>query len=259
MKSVQGHGSEAEVAEFFSDIANAYIGFYQGGGLLAQYFQERLAIVYRHLSGELAGRSQPRILDLGCGPGMLLDYFLRRGQTHWEFQGLDIAEGMIQSCRERFAQVETAQFQVGQLQHLDFPDQSFDAVVGMGVLGYLPEAEVGPAIAEATRVLKPGGVLILSFWNKRSLAYWKRSLQETVKSWLHRLRGKTYRPNVADSRRFNRKDIDRFLNQPQLTILNCDYYGLGSRLMTLQQRFPILKRLQWDWLYSAMVIKTIKR
>lgn len=259
MKSVQSHGSEAEVAEFFSDIANAYIGFYQGGGLLAQYFHERLAIVYRHLASELAGRSQPRILDLGCGPGMLLDYFLRRGQTHWEFQGLDIAEGMIASCQERFAQVETAQFQVGQLQNLDFPAHSFDAVLGMGVLGYLPEAEVGPAIAEATRVLKPGGVLILSFWNKRSLAYWKRSLKETAQQWLHRLRGKTYRPNVADSRRFNRQDIDRFLNQPNLSTLDCEYYGLGSRWMTLQQRLPWLQRIQWTWLYSAMVIKATKR
>lgn len=106
---------------------------------------------------ELVEASVPRaskVLDIGCGTGETAVKLMRRGYEVW---GLDIAEAMIRHARERCG---SGQFQVGDCEHIPFRDDTFDAVVCLGVIEYLDTDE--RALREMCRVLKPGGSAVVS-------------------------------------------------------------------------------------------------
>ncbi|WP_017662802.1 class I SAM-dependent methyltransferase [Baaleninema simplex] len=96
----------------------------------------------------------PRLLDLGCGTGRLLDRFAR---TYPDLQGtgLDLSLEMIQQARKRNAFDDRLDFAVGNVESLPFDAEQFDAVSCTVSFLHYPRPEV--AIAEIDRVLKPGG------------------------------------------------------------------------------------------------------
>jgi SAM-dependent methyltransferase len=97
-----------------------------------------------------------RLLDLACGPGFVSEAAAARGA---EPVGLDVAEAMVERARLRNPALR---FVVGDAQRLDFPDASFDAVtMNFGIL-HLSRPE--DALAEACRVLVPGGRLAFTAW-----------------------------------------------------------------------------------------------
>lgn len=100
--------------------------------------------LWRALEASLA-TARGRVLDIGCG---LQPYrpFLDASQT--EYVGID-REGPLSKPTI-----------VGNAESLPFPDESFDVVLSTQVLEHLPEPE--RALAEAVRVLKRGGRLILT-------------------------------------------------------------------------------------------------
>jgi SAM-dependent methyltransferase len=109
------------------------------------------------LLDEVAVRPATRLLDVGCGPGTITARAAERGA---QVVGLDLAGGMLDLGRERHPHLELVE---GDAEHLPFPDGSFDAVVGGFVLNHLPAPE--RAIAEAARVLAPGGRLAVAVWD----------------------------------------------------------------------------------------------
>ncbi len=122
----------------------------------------------RKLVAELPLRaSNPplRIVDLGCGPGVstfaIADERAAFGDT---IVGLDFAIGMLRDARRRAGEVGTrGASQIGWLQgdaaRLPFGDGAIDVLTGHSFLYLLPDR--AGALAEALRVLKPGGRLIL--------------------------------------------------------------------------------------------------
>jgi ubiquinone/menaquinone biosynthesis C-methylase UbiE len=113
------------------------------------------------------GWAQPagsRLLDLGCGPGPLTRDLAKMGYLG---VGLDASTAMIefsteQAKKEGISDLWT--YKLGDVEAVPFPDDSFDAAVCSGVIDYLPSDE--RVIAEAARVLKPGGRFVLCFTNK---------------------------------------------------------------------------------------------
>lgn len=97
------------------------------------------------------------VLDVGCGPGEMAVMLMRRGYTVW---GLDIAEPMVRKARNCCA---SHRFQIGDIEHLPFADNTFDTVVCLGVIEYLDTDE--RALREIWRVLKPGGRAVISTSN----------------------------------------------------------------------------------------------
>jgi SAM-dependent methyltransferase len=97
-----------------------------------------------------------RLLDLACGPGFVSEAAAARGANP---VGLDVAEAMVERARLRNPRLT---FVVGDAQRLELPDASFDAVtMNFGIL-HLSQPEA--ALAEARRVLVPGGRLAFTAW-----------------------------------------------------------------------------------------------
>jgi len=101
--------------------------------------------------------SQSRILDVGCGPGVLAAE-VARNYSNVEIIGLDISPQRLEYARQQ-NNLKNLQFQCANSTHLPFPDNSIDLVYSRFMLEYL--AEPLQAVSEMARVCKAGGHVIL--------------------------------------------------------------------------------------------------
>jgi len=98
-----------------------------------------------------------RILDVGCGDGALTRFLARNGATA---TGIDISAVTLQRARSAEA-VAGADYVEGVGEKLPFPDASVDGVIYMNALHHVPVEGQAKAIAEAARVLKPRGRMLV--------------------------------------------------------------------------------------------------
>lgn len=99
------------------------------------------------------------VLEVGCGTGLLLRRIARFARTA---QGVDLSPGMLERARARGLEVVEAS-----ATDLPFPDESFDVACSFKVLAHVREIE--RALAEMTRVVRPGGHVIAELYNPISL------------------------------------------------------------------------------------------
>jgi SAM-dependent methyltransferase len=97
-----------------------------------------------------------RLLDVGCGSGLALRLAADRGAS---VTGLDASSGLLEHARRR---VPGAPLVQGELEQLPFADGSFDVVTGFNSFQYAAQPAV--ALAEAARVLAPGGRVLYLNW-----------------------------------------------------------------------------------------------
>ena len=101
-------------------------------------------------------RSGAKLLDVASGPGYVAAEATRRGL---DAIGTDIAGNMVDEARRRFTK---AKFDIADAENLSYADASFDAVTC--AFGMLHFPRPGKAVAEAYRVLRPGGRFAFSLW-----------------------------------------------------------------------------------------------
>lgn len=106
--------------------------------------------VHQILDGLPAGVA----LDAACGTGRFADYLAEKGH---QVIGVDSSPDMLTVARRR---VPSAEFLLGELDRLPVGDNAVAIVTCALALAHMPE--LGPAIAEFARVLRPGGHLIIS-------------------------------------------------------------------------------------------------
>lgn len=101
-------------------------------------------------------------LDVGCGGGLLAEDFARMG---YRVMGIDPSEPSIEAAaaHARASHLGIA-YRVGSGENLPFKDSSFDLVYCCDVLEHVPEP--GLLVAEAARVLRPGGVYAFDTINR---------------------------------------------------------------------------------------------
>lgn len=107
------------------------------------------------------------VLEAGCGTGRILSRLAPHARS---VTGADLSRGMLGGSRARGLPVVQAD-----LTALPFPDAAFDLVCSFKVLAHVPPIE--RAVAELCRVTRPGGRLVLEFYNRYSLRYVSKRLK----------------------------------------------------------------------------------
>jgi 2-polyprenyl-3-methyl-5-hydroxy-6-metoxy-1,4-benzoquinol methylase len=142
---IQTYLPEQEWAYFQATRANRQVG---NDGLL------------RRIEKLLGGPG--RLLDVGCGDGLLLAQAQRRG---WEPWGLEVSDELISRIHE---ECDLPHIFHGVLSAAEYPPDHFDAVLLIGVLEHLHTP--AETMANVTRVTRPGGVVAVHTPNVDSLA-----------------------------------------------------------------------------------------
>lgn len=106
-------------------------------------------------------QSRLSILDVGCGSGNVLSGV---DAAQWNVLGVDFVEGMICESQRTLPHARLA---VADAANIPFPSASIDVVTCLGVLEYIPQWDA--VLDSIHSVLKPGGHLIVSFPNGRSM------------------------------------------------------------------------------------------
>jgi ubiquinone/menaquinone biosynthesis C-methylase UbiE len=143
--AIDQHSIQAgEFAERYRDLnGDVY-------GSCFTYSRRRLDVLLeRFLPRQGGGLS---LLDVGCGTGYHMASLRERG---FKVAGIDGSEEMLEHARTNNPGAEIRKADV---EAIPFPDASFDFVVCIEVLRYLPESVA--CIQEMARVLKPGGVCL---------------------------------------------------------------------------------------------------
>ena len=155
------------------------------------------------------------VLDAGCGPGELMKLLVNQYRTI----GIDVSDQAV-----TFARCDGLFFVVrGDLEHLPFAQECFDAVVSLDVLYHADIRDDCRALREIRRVLRPGGWLILNL-----PAYeWMRSAHDDF---------------IQTARRYTARRVRHLLEEASLSIERVTYRNtLLLPLAVVQRRVLRMK------------------
>jgi SAM-dependent methyltransferase len=123
-------------------------------------WSRRLAVPFLDFVGS---RSGERVLDVGCGTGHLASALVSRAHAA-AVHGVDLSPHYVEHAKARHTDPRF-EFQVGDACALGYADHSFDAVLSLLMLHFVPRPE--RAIAEMRRVARPGGLVGAAVWDAR--------------------------------------------------------------------------------------------
>jgi 2-polyprenyl-3-methyl-5-hydroxy-6-metoxy-1,4-benzoquinol methylase len=140
-----------ELQESYDQVAEEYV---------ARIFHE---LEQKPLDRELLNRfavevySLGTVCDMGCGPGHIARHLHHQG-VH--VLGIDLSPRMVEHARLLNPGIE---FQQGNMSSLDVNDEAWGGIVAFYSIIHIPREEVIQVLLEFRRVLRPGGLLLLSF------------------------------------------------------------------------------------------------
>jgi ubiquinone/menaquinone biosynthesis C-methylase UbiE len=156
------------IARFFDIDSSEYLEHKyakSGDSFMALRKKRANEVLLRHLAPSF--HESFRFLDCGCGPGILIDVLASHKINYW---GIDISEEMLKLAKrqpdDRPSLLGQKHLIRGDVEHLPFRSESFDAAASLGVIEYL-EAD-DRLLAEMARIVKPGGYLLIAITNKYS-------------------------------------------------------------------------------------------
>lgn len=138
-------------------VMNWQAPFYDPGCVLVGLGRKFRAETLRHA----ALQAGERVLDVGCGTGVLTRLAAEAVGSAGSALGIDPAPGMIALARKNAARSgKRAEFRVSVIEHLPFENGRFDVVLSSLMLHHLPPELKQEGLREVYRVLKPGGRLV---------------------------------------------------------------------------------------------------
>lgn len=197
---------------------------------LDDYHFEKLHHLLRLVPFE--GSQDRRVLEIGCGAGTDLVRFARGGGR---VVGIDLAHSAVSLARRNFSiQGLRAGLAQADGERLPFGPDTFDMVYAHGVVQYT--AHDGALVAEAHRVLKPGGLALFQVYNRIS---WLNALSTLMKVQLEH-------EDAPVLKRYTLGEFRRLLNP--------------FREVRMEfERFPVKSRLHGGWkgtIYNGVFVGT---
>ena len=176
-----------------------------------------------------------RLLDIGCSVGCFLRAAVARG---WDAHGVDPSKYCVESCITHGLHAR-----IGDMRHLDFPDESFDLINLRHVLEH--DWELSDCVREMKRVLKTGGLLLVEV--------------PSVDCWQVRLRGARYAKFWSPAHYhyywFSRRALQNVMSQAGFEHVPLPLYGkmmsCGGFSDTLGFLLWRTHKLMRHWLYLS--------
>ena len=111
----------------------------------------------------LKSKPKGKVLDAGCGPGLMTRLLQKRG---WDVVACDYSEGMVATSRKKAKEESLPDvYQHLPLSELSKLNEKFDYIILNGVLPYISNEEEPKVFSEIKKVLKKDGFLIASHYN----------------------------------------------------------------------------------------------
>jgi ubiquinone/menaquinone biosynthesis C-methylase UbiE len=151
---LQGIDDNSDLA---APLEDAEYGLAEGYALWSETYDQPLrlfSIEQPTMYGILDRLPPSTVLDVACGTGRYSVYMAERGH---QIVGVDLSEAMLAKARKKLPQ---ADFRQGDMEDLPVADSSVDTVICALSLVHLPN--IGKAVSEMARVLRPGGRLVVS-------------------------------------------------------------------------------------------------
>ena len=141
---------------------------------MSAFFEARLDLYDQHMLGDVANarelydftaKALPvkdgcRLLDLGCGTGLELEFYFPLCPTA-QVTGIDLSQGMLSRLREKFPEKDLTLLQ-GSYFHVPLGENVFDAAVSVESLHHFTKEEKIPLYAKVRAALKEGGYFLLT-------------------------------------------------------------------------------------------------
>lgn len=140
-------------SEIAVSIFNKYASEYQGKFMDVSLYRDSLDFFCENLPA-----TQPKVLELACGPGNVTRYLLDK-RPDLEVIGSDLSENMITLAKRNNPE---ASFVILDCRAIGGLNKKFDAVMCSFCLPYLDKNEVKKLIADIFKVLNPAGILYIS-------------------------------------------------------------------------------------------------
>ena len=158
--------NQRNVTDYFESTAAYWKEIYSDDRLLPVIYRDRQKTALGWI-WELDLRPNARVLEVGCGAGLITVALARNG---YSVDALDPASSMLQMTRDHAADQgvqDRIRMHTADVHALPFQAQTFDLVVAIGVIPWLHSEQV--ALQEMQRVLKPGGCLLVTADNNARL------------------------------------------------------------------------------------------
>lgn len=189
METAPSSSARANVQAMFDSLALEYLR--ERERQVSFRSQKRIAI-------EMLGGVRGRLLEVGCGPAVMTPDLLAMG---FDVHGIDVSEEMVRQARQRMAGhplEKRCRFETGDVERLRYASGTFNAVLCMGVLEYLPL--YSRALAEIWRVLVPGGTVVITLPNRASSYHVARSGYDLLRALDRQLRRRGPPVDIAHNR-----------------------------------------------------------
>lgn len=106
-----------------------------------------------------------KVLDIGCGGGLLTNFLAKKGHL---VSGIDLSEQSLNIAKKQ-DQTQSVGYQRASAYELPFSEGTFDVVCAMSLLEHVEKPAL--VVAEASRVLKKGGLFFFHTLNRNFLSY----------------------------------------------------------------------------------------
>lgn len=181
------------------------------------------------------------VLDFGCGPGFLWQHIKQLG-ARWHYTGLDFSsDSLDQTTIENVENNKFAGLHKIKSLPSDLDESSFDAVLLIEVIEHLSDEHLNATIKEIFRLLRQGGVVVISTPNEEELSLSKKMCPEC---------GAIFH-EFQHVRNWSGESLQKYLLKHGFRMRKINTLDFNAKGKSLRSLFARLKRVIKRWLFGV--------